>query len=1369
MKELRSFSHDSPKTRWAVVIRERPLWARGGVAAFCVLGAFALEELLGPVHGQKLLLTPFVAAILIAAWYGGLASGVAALIGSYVLADYFLIPPLHGLGAYSATDFLVMGVFTFTAVLGLLVVEASRRGEWRAQAALRQGEERLGRMLESVKDYAIFSLNEQGNIATWSEGAKRIFGFAREEVLGRSVNVIYSEEEREAGIWKEDMATAAKYGFARTERWHVRKDGKLFFLSGMIWPMRDNSGQLLGYTKIARDETERALHQEGLRQSEERYRALADATFDAVLIHENGIAIEVNESFCKLLGYGRNELTGEYVPDLLVAPQSRELVLEQVRSGSTERYEAVLQKRNGTEFLAEIRARNLTYHGRSVRVVSAHDITERKRAEEALRRSERRAKAQYKGFPVPTYTWQKLSQGDFILVDFNQAAEAFTHGHIADFIGKKANEMFPDVPEIINEISQCAHEKESIHREMFYRLRSTGESKHLAVTYVPVPPDLVMIHCEDITARKKHEEEIRQRTSKQEAVAELSHRALVETELQALFEKTVDVVSTALHTELSKIMTLCPDGKSLLLRAGVGWKEGSVGRATVTADRDSQPGYTLWASKRAVNGDLVTYEPVIVEDIRAETRFGATQLFLDHAVVSGMCVIIHGVEGPFGVLGAHTLQRRIFTEDDAQFLQSMANVLSGAIQRNSAEQALRESEQLARRRLFELESLYETAPVGLGFVDPDLRFARCNTRLAGFIGRPVPELIGRTLRAVLPRMAETMDPIYRKVIDSGAGLESMELRASGAADRKSPRDWLASFYPVQHDGANLGISVVVQDITERKRMEAKLRKNEAILARAQRIAHLGSWEMEFFNPANIDECEMHWSDEVYRILGYAPGEIPVTRATLCKAVHPGDRPAISGALARVLQERKPCMLEYSIVRPDGSQRMVRSQLEVVFNQDGRLMGLAGTLQDITEARMIDEAIRESQRFLQSVLDATPSEIAILDDSSDIIAVNQAWRRFGDAHGFRAPDHGVGMNYLRACHSATGVGSTKAQLVAEALQEIISGKRQNFFLEYSCHSPETKRWFMVRFSRFFTAGAVRIVSVHEDVTQLKLAQEDLQEAKDQLSIYAKELENKVEERTTNLRDSYRSLEGVLYHVAHDLRAPLRATEGLISLLMQNYGQTFDSPGRDFAQRIAAAATRMDRLIQDLLEYGRVAQIDVPITVTELEPHLNNVLEQLAEAVRAKSAEVDVDRPLPAVRANPTLLDQVLRNLLDNALKFVRPGFTPRIHIRAEEKMNAVQVTMEDNCVEIEPENQERIFRVFERLNQESPPSGTAGTGIGLAIVSKAMERMNGSAGVQPRPGQGNRFWLEFPAVGKKENFFKPTLPPQFYRNSPPFTA
>jgi len=133
------------------------------------------------------------------------------------------------------------------------------------------------------------------------------------------------------------------------------------------------------------------------------------------------------------------------------------------------------------------------------------DITERKRGEEALLESEERSRAQYKCIPVPTYTWQRVGE-DFVLVDYNDAAEAITHGKIVDLIGKKAREMYQDMPEILEEFSRCFTEKTSIKREMLYRLQSTGKSKHLAVSYAFVPPNMVMVHTEDITERKRAEE-----------------------------------------------------------------------------------------------------------------------------------------------------------------------------------------------------------------------------------------------------------------------------------------------------------------------------------------------------------------------------------------------------------------------------------------------------------------------------------------------------------------------------------------------------------------------------------------------------------------------------------------------------------------------------------------------------------------------------------------------------------------------------------------------------------------------------------------------------------------------------------------------
>jgi PAS domain S-box-containing protein len=153
------------------------------------------------------------------------------------------------------------------------------------------------------------------------------------------------------------------------------------------------------------------------------------------------------------------------------------------------------------------------------------DITERKRAEKELQESKERARAQYKAFPVPTYTWQRVDD-DFILMEHNDAAVAITHGKIANYVGKRASEMYRDRPEILEELSRCFSEKTQIKREMLYRFMSTGESRHLAVTYAFVPPNLVMVHTENITERKKAEKELQESEERFKRVFTGTHDAL---------------------------------------------------------------------------------------------------------------------------------------------------------------------------------------------------------------------------------------------------------------------------------------------------------------------------------------------------------------------------------------------------------------------------------------------------------------------------------------------------------------------------------------------------------------------------------------------------------------------------------------------------------------------------------------------------------------------------------------------------------------------------------------------------------------------------------------------------------------------------
>jgi PAS domain S-box-containing protein len=187
---------------------------------------------------------------------------------------------------------------------------------------------------------------------------------------------------------------------------------------------------------------------------------------------------------------------------------------------------------------------------------------------------------------------------------------------------------------------------------------------------------LVGVICvsSDMTARKQAEKSIRAHASQQAAVASLGQRALAGLDLTALFDEAVRLTAGTLEVELSKVLELEGDGQSLSLRAGIGWREGIVGQAWVPAGVESQAGYTLRESG-----------PVVVDDLRAETRFDGSALLHEHDVVSGMSVVIAGGERPFGVLGAHTRERRAFSAEDAHFLQAVANVLATAIQRRRAE------------------------------------------------------------------------------------------------------------------------------------------------------------------------------------------------------------------------------------------------------------------------------------------------------------------------------------------------------------------------------------------------------------------------------------------------------------------------------------------------------------------------------------------------------------------------------------------------------------------------------------------------------------------------------------------------------------
>lgn len=258
----------------------------------------------------------------------------------------------------------------------------------------------------------------------------------------------------------------------------------------------------------------------------------------------------------------------------------------------------------------------------------------------------------------------------------------------------------------------------------------------------------------------------------------------------------------------------------------------------------------------------------------------------------------------------------------------------------------------------------------------------------------------------------------------------------------------------------------------------------------------------------------------------------------------------------------------------------------------------------------------------------------------------------------------------------------------------------------------------------------VVLVFHDATGSRLAQKSLKASNE-------ELEKTVAERTLTLQQAVSDLQAFSYSVSHDLRSPLRAMQGFSEAVIEDYADKLDDKGRDYLDRIKNASARLDRLIVDLISYTRMSRDEAPLEPQDVEKIIRDIIDADSH-LQSPEAEVRIDDPLARVLGRESALNQVITNLLGNAIKFVRPGETPKIRIWSETQGSRVRIWIEDKGMGVPKIEQEKIFTMFVQLND---PSKFGGTGVGLAIVRKAMQIMHGTVGIESDEGSGSRFWLE----------------------------
>jgi len=367
----------------------------------------------------------------------------------------------------------------------------------------------------------------------------KMLGYGADEMTGK--HLFSFMDERGVEISTRNVERR-KQGIAEQHDFEfLRKDGKCITVTMVTAPIIDQDGNYAGAIAGVIDITERKKAEETLTQSEKNYRDLFNNATDAIYIQDRECRfLDVNQGAVEMYGYPKEFFIGK-TPEFLSAPGKNDLkkiagFVKDAFNGKPRQYDFWGIRKNGEIFPKIVRSQKGIYMGKEVVVTFALDITERQQAQEELRKhrehleeliaertaelreSEEKSRAQYKGIPVPTYTWQRVGEdlapsGDFMLVDYNDAALEVTQGGVANFVGTKATEMYRDRLEIRDEIERCFAAKTVIEREMVYHYTTTGESKHLAVKYAFVPPDLVLVHTEDITPRVWAQEEIEKRTA----------------------------------------------------------------------------------------------------------------------------------------------------------------------------------------------------------------------------------------------------------------------------------------------------------------------------------------------------------------------------------------------------------------------------------------------------------------------------------------------------------------------------------------------------------------------------------------------------------------------------------------------------------------------------------------------------------------------------------------------------------------------------------------------------------------------------------------------------------------------------------------
>ncbi len=624
----------------------------------------------------------------------------------------------------------------------------------------------------------------------------------------------------------------------------------------------------------------------------------------------------------------------------------------------------------------------------------------------------------------------------------------------------------------------------------------------------------------------------------------------------------------------------------------------------------------------------------------------------------------------------------------------------------------------------EVQNLIESSGDGIVIINDEGRVRTWNKAAETITGLSARDVVGQPAWEIQARCADEgwagPDPLthYRTAWDQllqdtsdwhFAGLFDGQIRTPAGESRTIQQSVFR--IPSRH-GFHIGC--FIRDITKQKRAEESLRESEDKFRNLIQSTHDGII-------LNDDRGTIvEWNTGMEEIFGLSAKEaIGRTLPEMATRFVPDGENAeewLRSSLDRMNQQSattsKNPFIELPIRLPDGTSRIIEGK-NFYFTTEGRTF-YGATIRDITERKQIEQAILENEEKYRTLVEMSP-DIIIIHQDGKIVYANPALAHLLTTS---ALDDLIGMDVFDLLHPDS------FSTVQKNIQDDLEGRATPMTEVRIARGDGTVVTFEGRGRRILYKGRPAILVVIRDVTERRAAEQKLRE-------YAE-----------NLKRSNEDLELFAFIATHDLQEPIRGIVAYSELLLAECKKEQDPRIEQYLRIIENAGLRMNTLVSDLREYSRVRTQAKPLEPVDTGIILSNALKNLQLVIKENRASITHDDELPVVLADGTQLTQVFQNLIENAIKFRKTGVTPEVQITAASRVGMWQFAVRDNGIGIPPEYTDKIFILFERLHARD---AYPGTGLGLALCKRVIERHGGRIWVESEVGVGSTFYFTLPAV------------------------